>query len=111
MVVATFPRAANDSEAHFRVTDQDSTNWVRIAAGGTLLAGGLLMLTGRHRAGMVVAASGTALALLDQQEVVTSWWKMLPVYIDDVQRLLTHVQVTVEDISAKRDRLREILGR
>jgi hypothetical protein len=36
---------------------------------------------------------------------------MLPVYIDDVQHLLSHVQVTVDEISNKREKLRQVFGR
>ena len=71
-------------------------NWVGFAAGGTLVAGGLLMLTGERRAGIVAAASGTALALLDQQETLRSWWNALPGYIDQVQGVLGQVQDTVD---------------
>jgi hypothetical protein len=86
-------------------------NWVGFAAGGTLVAAGFLLLTGQRRAGMVAAASGTALALLDQQETLRSWWNTLPAYIDEVQGLLTQVQGTVEELAAQRERLRRILAR
>jgi hypothetical protein len=86
-------------------------NWIGFAAGGTLVTAGLLLLAGERRAGMVAAASGTALALLDQKETLHSWWNTLPVYIDQVQRVLTQVQTTVEDVSAKREALRRVLAR
>jgi ABC-type transporter Mla subunit MlaD len=71
----------------------------------------LLLLTGRHRAGLVAAVAGTTLVLLDQQETVRSWWHTLPGYIDDVQRLLGQVQDTVADVAAQRERLRRVLER
>ncbi len=40
-------------------------NWIGFAAGGTLVAAGLLLLVGERRAGMVAAASGTALAMTE----------------------------------------------
>jgi hypothetical protein len=86
-------------------------NWVGFAAGGTLVAAGLLLLTGQRRAGMVTAASGAALAMLDQKETLVSWWNMLPGYIDEVQGLLTQVQGAVEELAAQRERLRRILAR
>lgn len=111
MVVVPLSKPAQASETALNTWESDSPNWVRFAAGGSLVAGGILLLSGRHRAGMVAAASGTALALLDEQDTIRSWWKLLPVYIDDVQRLLTHVQVAVEDISAKREKLKQVFGR
>jgi hypothetical protein len=64
-----------------------------------------------RRSGTVAAASGAALALLDQQETLRSWWHTLPGYIDDVQRLLGQVQGTVDDIAAQRQKLRRILAK
>jgi hypothetical protein len=60
---------------------------------------------------MVAAASGTALAMLDQQETLHSWWNALPGYIDQVQELLGQVQDTVNDIAVKREALRRVLAR
>ena len=111
MVVVPLSQPAHETQPARRGLESDSPNWIRYAAGASLLTGGLLLVTGRHKAGMVAAASGTALALLDQQETLQAWWKMLPVYIDDVQHLLGHVQVTVDQISNKREKIRQIFGR
>jgi HPt (histidine-containing phosphotransfer) domain-containing protein len=59
----------------------------------------------------VAAASGAALAMLDQQEALRSWWNRLPAYIDDVQKLLSQVQDTVQEVSVQRERLHRILSR
>jgi hypothetical protein len=66
---------------------------------------------GERRAGMVAAASGTALAMIDEKETLHAWWNALPGYIDQVQRVLNQVQATVEDVDAKRETLRRILTR
>jgi ABC-type transporter Mla subunit MlaD len=71
----------------------------------------MLLLAGQRLAGLVAAASGTALALLDQKETLRSWWNLLPGFIDDVQRVLGQVQGGVEDIAAKRETLRQILAK
>ena len=60
---------------------------------------------------MVAAASGTALALLDQQQTLHSWWNALPGYIDQVQDVLAKVQETVNEVAAKREDLRRVLAR
>jgi hypothetical protein len=86
-------------------------DWVGFAAGGTLVTAGLLLLAGERRAGMVAAASGTALALLDQQETLISWWNVLPDYIDQLQRMLDQVQNTINEVEVKREALRRVLAR
>jgi hypothetical protein len=111
MVVVPLSQPANDSALTPEAVESETMNWIGFAAGGTLVTAGLLLLAGERRAGMVAAASGTALALLDQKETLHSWWNTLPVYIDQVQRVLNQVQTTVEDVSAKRESLRQILAR
>jgi hypothetical protein len=111
MVVVPLSQSANDSALTPDAVESETMNWIGFAAGGTLVTAGLLLLAGERRAGMVAAASGTALALLDQKETLHSWWNTLPVYIDQVQRVLNQVQTTVEDVSAKRESLRQILAR
>ena len=86
MAIAPVPKRDKDSSFHVTESQSDSVDWVRIAAGTALLAGGLLLLTGQKRAAMAVAAAGTALAMLDQQEMLRSWWRELPGYIDQVQK-------------------------
>jgi hypothetical protein len=89
----------------------DPVDWIRIAAGGSLVVGGFLLLTGQRRAGMVAAASGTALAMLDQKETLRSWWKVLPGYVDQLQHIIGQVQDKVEEIAAKRESLQQVLNK
>jgi len=89
----------------------EGTNWVGFTAGTTLAVAGILLLSGNRRAGMVVAAAGTTLAVLDQQEALRSWWDTLPRYIDQVQGVLGQVQDTVNEIAVKREALRRALAR
>ena len=111
MVVVPLPKPENEFAPAPRGRKSEQVNWVRFAASGTLVAGGLLLLNGRRRAGLAVAASGTALAMLDQQEVLCALWNALPGYIDDLQCLLGQVQNTVEEISSQRERLHRVLSR
>ena len=108
MVVVPLSKSEYDSEPMPR--SSENTNWARVAAGGTLLAGGLLLLTGRRRAGLAAAAAGTTLALLDQKEAVSTFWHLLPAYIDKLQVVLERVEATVEDVAVKREKLRQILA-
>ena len=88
-----------------------SAEWTGIVASGALIAGGLLLLAGKKRLGTVVAASGAALALLEEQEAIRQFWEQLPGYIDEAQHLADRVQGTVEDLAVKRANLRRILAK
>lgn len=109
--MALEPSRKNESQSRGEVLPPDSIDWVRIAAASSLIAGGLLYIAGERRAGIAAAATGTALAMIDQQEVLRSWWRQLPGYVDQVQHMLDDVQTLVEDITGKRDRLREVIGK
>ena len=111
MVVVPLSQPVNDFSAMPEIVESETMNWVGFAAGGTLVTAGLLLLAGERRAGMVAAASGTALALLDQQQTLHSWWNALPGYIDQVQDVLAKVQDTVNEVAAKREDLRRVLAR
>jgi hypothetical protein len=91
--------------------DEQSRHWARIAAGGALLAGGVLLLTGQRRAGLLAAVGGTTLAVLSQQDSVRAWWKALPHYIAEADRLVSRTQQTVSDLSSQGDRLLQMLKR
>jgi hypothetical protein len=111
MVVVPLKQTLSDSEIEMSESEAEQLGWVSLVAGGALLAGGFLLLAGRRRAGLLAAASGAALALLDQQETLREWWGLVPGYVDDAQRLLVQVQDTVEDLAAKREKLRQVLAR
>ncbi len=110
MVVVPLSKPVNGSTEAPRECGAGSMSWVSIAAVGTLAAGGALLLCGKPRAGMVAAASGTALVMLDQQETVRTWWNALPGYLADVQDVLARVQAALDDISAQRERLQKLIA-
>ncbi len=111
MAVIPLSKPENESAMTPCAAESETMNWIGFAAGGTLVAAGLLLLAGERRAGMVAAASGTALALLDQKQTLHSWWNSLPNYIDQVQGVLGKVQTTVNEVAVKREALRQVLAR
>ncbi|MGA9583965.1 MAG: hypothetical protein WBQ95_01490 [Terracidiphilus sp.] len=111
MGVAIFPDRENRSPRITEMREAESFDWVRVAACGSLITGGLLLLSGRKRAGLVMAASGTAIALLDHEETVRNLWKAMPGYVDRAQYMLEQVQDVVEDIAKKGESLRRTLSR
>jgi hypothetical protein len=90
---------------------QTESDWVKFAACGSLICGGILLLTGRKRAGLIAAASGTALAMVEHEESLREWWKALPGYVGRAHSLLDQVQEAVDKVAEKGQQLRRTLGR
>jgi hypothetical protein len=111
MGVTAFPHPSNYSQAEIMKSEQQEPDWMGIAVGGSFLIGSLLLLGGKKKAGLVVTAGAMALTALDQQETIREWWNTLPGYLDDAQRLLDQAQSTIEDLAAKRDKLRSMFNR
>ena len=86
-------------------------DWMRIGVGASLLTGSLLLLTGKRKAGLLLTAAGTALAMLDNREVVAEWWQALPQHLDKAQQILNQTQQTIDDLTAKRDKIFELFGK
>jgi hypothetical protein len=78
---------------------------------GALVAGGVLMVSGRRREGLAVAAAGTALALLEEQEMVAQWWQTLPDYLNRAQDFLDRVERYLDEASTQGHRIQSILRR
>jgi hypothetical protein len=111
MVVVALANPAGNPEKNAESCEPESSRWVRLAAGGSLLAGGILFVKGKHRAGLVAAIAGTTLAILNQQETVRTWWSALPGLIDDAGRVLGQVQGVVDNLDTQREKLRALVRR
>jgi len=88
-----------------------SPDLTHFVAAGTLLAGGALIATGHRRAGIAIAAAGTAIALLEEQEAVKEWWKNLPGYLSDAQDFLDKIEGYLKEASVQGQRLQGLLRR
>ena len=111
MVVVPLTQQTKDHSLAPQAAKVEVADWTRVAAAGAIVTGGLLLLAGWRRAGMITAVAGTALTMLDQEDTIRAWWSVVPGYIEDVQRVLSQVETTVDDIEAKRESLRQILSR
>jgi hypothetical protein len=111
MVVVPLAKPQENAIGAPVVQDANDVRWLRYAAAGTLAAGGALLVTGYRKAGLIAAASGVALAMLDQQDVVRAWWNMLPGFLEEMHSTLGKAQTAVEDLSAQGERLRTMLCR
>jgi len=88
-----------------------SPDWTHYVAAGTVIAGGALIATGHRRAGMAIAATGAAMALLEEQEAVKSWWKNVPAFLAEAQVFLDKVDGYVKEAAVQGARLQSILRR
>ncbi len=117
MVVVPIPNPSGDpaSEADAApspsAAPSKSNDWLCYSACGTLLAGGILLLTGNRRAGLLAALAGTTLAMLDQQATVRTWWNALPGLMDDANRMIGQVQNVVQNVDTQREKLRALVER
>ena len=111
MSIADFPEGEIRRARITEMPRTASVDWVKVAACGSLVTGGLLLLTGQKRAGLVMAASGTALAMLDHEDSLRRWWDALPGYVDRAQYMFEQVRDVVEDIAEKGESLRRAISR
>jgi hypothetical protein len=111
MVVVQLSTSVNDPELAPATSENACDDWLLYTAAGTLVASGVLLVTGNRRAGLAVAATGAALAMLDQQETVKACWEALPGYLNEIQGILARVQGTVEEVAAQGAKLRAMLGK
>lgn len=88
--------------AKSETTAPAQSEWVSVAAGTALVTGGLLLLSGRRKAGLAVAAAGTALALVEHEDTVRQWWTQLPAIVNETQRVIEQVRGRVSRIAGRR---------
>lgn len=91
--------------------DKKTPDWTHYLAAGTVVAGGILIASGRRRTGLVVAAVGTGLALIHEQEAAKVWWKRLPGFLEQAQYFLDRTEGYLKEATAQGHRLQGILRR
>ena len=116
MVVVPLSKQSLNADPNAPVTARTAStecpvNWLRITSAATLVTGGALLLAGKNRMGLAVAATGTSLALIDQQDTMKKWWAHLPTYISQIQDVIGQVEKAVEQFAEQRDKLGQVLGR
>ena len=84
-------------------------HWTRAVAATSLVASAYLLVTGRRKSALAVAAGGAAVALLEKPELLQDFWKGMPGYLRSAKDMLVRVEEFVEDIAEKGDKLRKTL--
>lgn len=87
----------------------ESPDLAKVAAGGALVAGGILLLTGNRKAGIAVSVAGAALTLLTEQEMVRTWWERIPDYVEHLENMIARMKDSMDEITVTRDNLRQVL--
>jgi hypothetical protein len=115
MVAVPIPRSGQPTQMRSLSSgaslDSKPTDWTHFLAAGTVIAGGALMVAGHKKAGLAVAAAGTALALLEEPAVVERWWHSLPGYLAEAQGFLNKVEGYLSEASEQGHRIQSILRR
>jgi hypothetical protein len=85
--------------------------WARAVAAGSLIAGAYLLIAGRRKTALAVAAAGAAVAVLENPETAREIWDKVPGYLRAGQDFLVRAEDFVEDIAKKGEKFREALTR
>ncbi len=85
--------------------------WNRTLAAGTLVTSACLLLSGRRKAAIAVAAAGTAVALLEDPDAVRKFWDSMPEYVQAGQKFLGRVEGFVAELADQGSSLRDVLRR
>ncbi len=91
-------------------TTASAHHWTRSVAAGSLIVGAFLLLSGRRKSGVAVAAAGAAVALLENPEAVREVWNSMPRFLRSGQDFLTRIEEFVEELNRQGIRLRKIVG-
>jgi hypothetical protein len=83
--------------------------WTRSVAAGSLIVSALLLVSGKRKSGLAVAAAGAAIALLENPEAVKNAWEAMPRFVRTGQDFLVRMEDFVDELNKQGVRLRKVL--
>jgi len=83
--------------------------WTRSVAAGSLIVSALLLISGKRKSGLAVAAAGAAIALLENPGAVKDAWESMPRFVRAGQDFLVRVEDFVDELNKQGGRLRKAL--
>ena len=89
----------------------ERVHWSHQVAAASLVAGAILLITGRKREALIVAATGAATTMLERPQEVSELWGKLPTYIRNGQDFLVRAESVVERLGEQAAKLRETMSR
>src|SRR5271165_4117530 len=97
MSIAKFPKVI---EAKLPSQTSEAP-WTRSLAAGTLLASAILLVLGKRKAALAVAAAGGAVALIEDPDSVRRFWNDIPSYVQAGQKMLGRFEGLIEQVAAQ----------
>lgn len=85
--------------------------WNRTVAAGTLITSAILLLSGKRKSAIAVAATGATVMLLEDPDAVRKFWDNIPDYVQAGQKFLGRVEGFVEELASQGTNLRDVLRR
>lgn len=85
-------------------------HWTRGVAAGSLLVGAVLLITGRRKSGLALAAAGAAVALLENPEAVREFWDQVPRLLRSSQDFLVRIEDFMDELNKQGVRLRKAVS-
>jgi hypothetical protein len=85
--------------------------WTRAVAAGSLIASAYLLIAGRRKTALAVAAAGAAMAVIEHPDTAREIWEKVPGYLRAGQDVLVRAEDFVEDLAKKGEKFRQALTR
>ncbi len=86
-------------------------HWSHHLAAISMIAGAILLVTGRKRQALAIAAAGAASTLMERPQAAQELWASLPGHIRTGQDLLVRAEAFIEKLGEQAARIREMIGR
>jgi hypothetical protein len=85
--------------------------WTRPLAAGTLLTSAILLVLGKRKAALAVAAAGGAVALIEDPDGVRKFWNDIPGYVRSGQKMLARFEGLIEQVAEQGAQFKDVLKR
>lgn len=83
--------------------------WTRSVAAGSLIVSALLLISGKRKSGIAVAAAGATIALLENPGAVKDAWESMPRFVRAGQDFLVRLEDFVDELNKQGVRLRKVI--
>jgi hypothetical protein len=107
MSLSTFPKQI---EAKLS-SNVNSVPWTRSLAAGTLVTSAVLLVLGKRKAALAVAAAGGAVALIEDPDGVRKFWNEIPDYVKAGQKMLGRFEGLIEQVAEQGGQFKDVLRR
>src|SRR5271154_4019837 len=107
MSIAKFPKQI---EAKLPSQTRE-TPWTRSLAAGTLFISAVLLVLGKRKAALAVAAAGGAVALIEDPETGRRFWNDIPSYVQSGQTMLGRLEGLIEQVAEQGSQFKDVLRR